>query len=427
MKHPFYFKAGLLLILSLQTVQAGIVRDPIGVNVSAAKPMSLTVRFADTNGGEFTTTQALFCYRQLENGQCDPTAILGRLPTNRDRGSTTQPTSSITDVMTIPYSVIRSAVVRAQQVDFSDFYYVRRFTPLPGVDLGAGPGVDVYQKVTCHLAGPATVPLSLASVQVYGTDENGGNPNKLIRLSEANLPTGQVKARVSHTGTGILEGWWEVRRPGDPALRDIDLLPEAALPDDQRGLQQHFARIKRFRVRATSTGEVTINGPKYSELPRDVSGRHEILLRFDATLGRENRARLNVPGERLNLFSGAVAGFKIKPLEYNAPSSLAKTPQEIRLMGRLKKDGAEASDSVYQLVWKPQLEEGLILELDIYTDPKAEKSGEPERIIAPAKSGVLRLKPQIARQIQQYGASIRLLREDGQVSHGFEPVAVPEP
>ena len=67
---------------------ADVLRDPIGVNVSAAKPMSLTVRFATSDGALFTSDQALFCFRQLANGQCDPSAILGQLPSNRDRGST---------------------------------------------------------------------------------------------------------------------------------------------------------------------------------------------------------------------------------------------------------------------------------------------------------------------------------------------------
>jgi len=111
-------------IVPLAPVDADIVRDPIGVNVSAATSMSLTVRFADTNGARFTTNEALFCYRLLDNGQCDPGTILGRLPPTRDRGSTSTPVSRITDVMTIPYSVIRSTVVRAKEVDFSDFYYV---------------------------------------------------------------------------------------------------------------------------------------------------------------------------------------------------------------------------------------------------------------------------------------------------------------
>ena len=62
----------LLLLIGLSIVaghvHAEIVRDPIGVNVSAARPMSLTVRFADSNNGLFTSDQALFCYRQLANG-----------------------------------------------------------------------------------------------------------------------------------------------------------------------------------------------------------------------------------------------------------------------------------------------------------------------------------------------------------------------
>jgi len=429
MKIYSILQGGLLLsALGLNTINAEIVRDPIGVNVSASKPMSLTVRFADANGAQFITTQAVFCYKLLANGQCDPGTMLGKLPPTRDRGSTLTPTSSITDVMTIPYSVVRSAVVRAQQVDYSDFFYVRRFTPVNGADLGAGPGQDVYSRVTCHLAGPATIPLSLSAVSLYGKNAPGEAPDKLIRLDQSNVQTGRIEARVEYTGTGILEGWWEIRRPGDPPLQDIDLLPEAALPDAERGLRQRFTRIKRFRVRATAAGMVVIAGPRYADLPQNVSGRHEILLRFDATLGRENRARLNIPGERRNLFSGAVAGFKIRPLEYISPAGLRETALGGRLRGRLMPvSGTDAEDS-WHLVWKPQKDRGLALQLKIGSDQaNSEKSEIPEEtVVAPAHSGLLRLLPELSNSILAKGASIRLLGADGEPVTLFENVLPPQ-
>ena len=396
--------------------QAEVRRDPIGVNVVAAAPMSLTVRFADSNGALFTTTEAVFCYRLLSNGQCDPSAMLGRLPISQDRGSTTTPVSRITDVMTIPYSVIRSTLVRAQNVDFSDFYYVRRFSPVGNADLGAGPGADVYVRVTCHLAGPATVPLSLTRVSLAGYEPEHGRGTKLIRLNDNNLQTGQLRANVNYTGTGILEGWWEVRQPGDPELRDIDLLTEAALSSGQRGQQQRFLRLQRFRVQATTTGHVTIPGPLYRELPRNTSGRHEILLRFDATQGRENRARLAVDGEPLNLFSGAVAGFSLPVIEYINPAGLLDKNARHGLASRLIADVDEHGARIWRLAWQPQSGSGHVIEFVAGTGAGARS------LLAPAAKGIVDFPAHWRDKLPQADMSVTLLGKDGRALGQSEKV-----
>lgn len=397
-----------VMVLPFTNAAADIIRDPIGVNVSAASPMSLTVRFADNQGTSFTTQEAEFCYRLLANGRCDPTALLGRLPAGRDLGSTQVPTSRITDVMTIPYSVIRSAVVRAQQVDYSDFFYVRRFTPVNGGDLGAGPGIDVFARVTCHLAGPATVPLSLTRVSVHGLEAEKEHPVKLIRLSSENIHAGRVEATVQHTGTGILEGWWEVRQPGDPELQSIDLLPQAALPPQQRAQQQRYRRVQPFRVTTTAIGKITIPGPDYNDLPRSSAGRHEILLRFAATQGRENRARLDVEGEPLNLFSGGVAGFAIPILEYVTPASLLNEGAVGLLSSRLVADQDDSGRRVWRLAWVPQQQTGLVLEF------VATVGGRDYKTLTPANTGLLDF-PSIWRQrLPQANMHVVLRDSNGQ-------------
>ncbi len=368
-----------LLLTLAHTARADIQRDPIGVNVSAARPMSLTVRFADSNGALFTSDQALFCYRQLPNGQCDPATILGSLPRSRDLGSTNVPTSRITDVMTIPYSVIRSTLSIAQEVDFSDFFYVRRFIPAPGVDLGAGVDQVVYQKVTCHFAGPARVPLSLTKVSVFGRETFRDDPVRAIRLNQDNLGDGQIYAHVEHTGTGFIEGWWEIRHPGEAEIREVDRLPQAALAPAERGLQNRYFRLKRFRAHATTAGLVVIEGPRYDELPRKISGRHDILLRFPAGRGRENRARLSGTDEPLNVFSGVVAGFQIPVLEYHVPVELGSQASSLAIRGRLLKPGG-TENPVWKLAWQVPERDDLVVRLRIDEETKA---------IAPVATGVL--------------------------------------
>ncbi len=388
---------------------AEIRRDPIGVNVSVDKPMSLTVRFADSEGTRFTTTEALFCYRLLDNGQCDPAALLGRLPASRDLGSTSVPVSRITDVMTIPYSIIRSTVVRAQEVDFSDFYYVRRFTPEGSADLGAGPGRDVYVRVTCHLAGPATVPLSLTKVSVYGIEQGDNAPVRLLRLHRDNLETGYVEARVEHTGTGILEGWWEVRQPGDAEVSSIDLLPAAALSSSERSQQQAFMRIKRFRVTASREGVAIIPGPRYQDLPMGTGGRHDLLLRFDATQGRENRARLAVEGEPLNLFSGAVAGFSIPTLEYTFPVDLLSADVSVPLAARLISDIDDDGNKLWRLAWNAQAGEAVAIEFVVRTGTQLHS------LLAPVDSGMYELTSQWSERLPGTEMTVQLRGGDGVV------------
>lgn len=404
----------LLLFLLLPTMtSADILRDPIGVNVSAARPMSLTIRFADSNGGLFTTDEALFCYRQLPSGQCDPAAILGRLPKSRDIGSTSEPVSAITDVMTIPYSVIRSSLSIAQRVDFSDFFYVRTFIPEPGIDLGAGVNQTVYQKVTCHLAGPARVPLSLTRVSVYGREDYRDDAVRLIRLNENNIDNGRLYATVEHTGTGSIEGWWEVRNPGDPALRDIDLLPQAALPPAQRGLQHRYLRLKQFKVQATTAGTVLIDGPRYHELPSAVTGRHEILLRFKAGGGRENRARLVVPKEPLNVFSGAVAAFKVPVIEYHVAVGLNTSRPVTRLKSWLTNNGQESTGE-WKLAWQPLPQSDLVVQL----------SFKEQSVIAPVRAGVLEIPRtwNAAKQLVELEA--KLVGTDGMIKDVI-PIQLP--
>lgn len=406
MNRVFYVLLALIFLhLIAPVANAAINRDPIGVNVSANRPMSLGVRFASSDGTRFTSDQALFCFRQLASGQCDPSAILGRLSRSRDRGSTTVPVTGISDVMTIPYSVIRSTLSIAQNVDFSDFYYVRRFLPESGGDLGAGVNQPVYQKVTCHLAGPARIPLSLTSVRLFST-EPGHDNLTVIRLDSENLNKGQAFARLEHTGTGYIEGWWEVRLPGEAPLSDSDRLPQAALAPAERGLQKHYRRVKRFRAQATTAGHLLLDGPTYLDLPRSLSGRHELLLRISSGRGRENRARLAVEGEPLNLFSGAVAAFALPSLEYHVPVRLA-----VRQGAEQSDDRAtlyredDGSGERWRLVWRSFSDPSLVVQLTV---------GNAVPLLVSARERMLEIPPDIAALLPEEAVAINLLDSSGQ-------------
>ncbi|MEL6363960.1 MAG: hypothetical protein AAFR11_03865 [Pseudomonadota bacterium] len=364
---------------------ADIVRNPTGVNVATGRATSLLIRFADDGGALFTTTEALFCTRLLANNACDPGSVLGRLPLSLDRGSSATSVSRVSDVMTIPYSVVRAAVVNARGGAFSDFYYVRRFSPVGGADIGAGPGADVFVPVTCRLTGgTARAPLSLSRVDVFGSEPADDDIRSIVVLGQENLNKGRVRARVRHTGVGILEGWWEVRRPGDPPLQEIDLFPEASLSEDERGDQQRFTRIKRFTIPAFAGGDVMIEGPRYADLPRDISGRHEILLRFVASIDREARSDVALAGESTNLMSGAVAGFPMPTLLYDVPAGLAdEAGSGGQLNARAHRVRTPGGGTRWALSWTPVDDVRLVLSVSLTNN------GEMKRALSPMTDGFL--------------------------------------
>jgi hypothetical protein len=327
---PVVVAAAGLLITVFGTAEAALQRNPTGVNVSASGPTTLTIRFADDAGQRFTSTEAIFC-------SVDPTAgagsagspagirsdcvnaggrVLGRLPSALDRGSTTSARSSITDVMTIPFSVTRRAVIQARTGAKSDFFYVRRFVPTAGTNIGFGVNSAGIVVVTCRLtAGTARTPLSLTRVVLYGSEPDRDRILQ-IRVNRKNIKTGVVKADIRYTGTGILSGWWEVRRPSDPPLRDIDLFAAGSLSETDRQRQQRFTRVKRFRFQVPVSGRLTLPGPRYSQLPDDQPGFYQVLLRIEATRDREALSNLAIAGGSARLFSGGAAGFRFPPLEY---------------------------------------------------------------------------------------------------------------
>ena len=314
---------------------------------------------------------------------CPAGTVIGELPAGFDRGSTTVATGQITDFMTIPFSVTRRAVVRAQAGNFSDFFYVRRFTSVNNADIGNGAGVDRFEFVTCRLtAGISRSPLSLTRVELYG-DEPGEERIDQVRIDAGNVETGVVKAFIQYTGTGLLTGWWEVRTPGDPPVRELDRFTEASLPENQRAQQQRFRRVKRFRVQVPLTGRITLEGPSYAQLPRETPGLYEVLLRVEVSKDREALSGLGNTGGSDRLISGGAAGFPLETLEYRVGAAItgaAQTPLSPRVV---IEDALEEGEKQVAVVWTPLEGAGEIIRVDV-TNPA---TGEVNKIIAPMSKG----------------------------------------
>jgi hypothetical protein len=395
------------VLIAASVADAAVLRNPTGVNVSTSGPTTLTIRFADGAGAAFTTTSAFFCSEDptggvgLSNANMTSCAgvggvILGRLPAALDRGSTTSSTSSITDIMTIPFSVTRRGVVQARAGQNSDFFYVRRFEPVGGADLGAGAGVPVLVTVTCRLSGGTSrTPLSLTKVVLYGDEGRDADRVLLIRVTPENRETGMVKADINYTGTGLLAGWWEVRTPTDPAIRELDRFTEGSISETQRQEQQRFQRVKRFRLQVPLSGRITLPGPSYKQLSQSSPGVYEILLRVQATRDREALSSLAAAGGSTNLFSGGAAGFPLPVLEYRVGKDSAGAAALSALAPRLVLD--KRPDGVQQVAvrWTAAAVNARILRIEA-VDPA---SGKTFKLLAPVKKGFAVIPPEWTRDM----------------------------
>ncbi|HEX7069857.1 MAG TPA: hypothetical protein VF190_03580 [Rhodothermales bacterium] len=283
---------------------------PTGVNVNAT---GATVVFLSYGGlQDYVPDEAVWCGALIPalpaiGERCDPATIFGHLPLRHDL-STSSGTGGMTDVMTIPPSVARRAYQSAETGADSRFFYVRRFVHA----FGGAP--DVYVAVTCRLTGGgARTPFALLDVQMaFSVDEA-----VLTAAPGSVLPP--LSAEISYNGTGQLRGRWEIVRPGEDPPTERDLLTEATLPLEERGLQRRYTEVSRFSVflPPSSGARFILPGPRPEDLPTDVEGLYQVLLRIEATDDKEGDSDLSAVGAGTEVVhSGAVAGFPIPPLRY---------------------------------------------------------------------------------------------------------------
>lgn len=319
-----------LLLTSGFAIEAHSVSSvhPTGVNVRTNGPTTVFLTFQGVS--EQTADEAFWCgditvaANQVVNfDPCVPGTFFGRLPTRFDRsrfsGSiSSQPTdtptdsgvpspqttasgSNLTDVMTIPASVARRAYQAAKNGSPSSFFYIRKFS---------GNGPDQYIAVTCRLAGGgARVPLALLHVTPYFETASGRQP---VHLIAQNGKPPKVGATLYYNGSGRLKGRWEIVQPGDPLPSELDLLPEASLPQEERSRQQRYTVLQRFDVFMPATGRIDLPGPSPSKIPLQVIGPYQILLRIEATRDKEGDSDT---GDGI-VHSGGLAGFSMPPLRY---------------------------------------------------------------------------------------------------------------
>lgn len=337
--------AAAVLVALASPAWAQIRVNPNGVNVSTQTATTVFLTYGGLAG--YTPVEALWCGALISAApaagqRCNPATIYGALPVRYDL-STASGANVLTDVMSVPASVARRAFQDAEAGQSSDFFYVRRFVR-PGAP-------DQFVAVTCRMSGSgARTPLSLVDVQLaFGLD----TPVAYVAAGDRLPPIG---ATLIYTGSGRLQGRWEVVLPGQELPEASDLLSAAALPADQRASQAQYAQVGRFNIFLDPVGRVALPGPDPARLPTGAHGQYFLLLRIEATDEKEGNSDLAAAGAGAGVIrAGGVAGFPMPVLRYvvgTGNSTLAASGAPMAAIHPA--DGAEVDSAApVDLVWRP--------------------------------------------------------------------------
>ncbi|MCB1051240.1 MAG: hypothetical protein H6510_07370 [Acidobacteria bacterium] len=321
----------IILFLSFSTsLFAQIQVNPSGVNVDSQNPTSVFLTFSNTQG--WTAQEAIWCGAVDTQNAPVPGTVFGQLaPTyNLLRPSAG---NDISDVMTIPLSVTRAAYQAAARGETSSFFYVRRF-------VNAESKAEQYVKVTCRLAGGgARVPLSLTHVVLQFESQKALSSF----APDHNLPS--FSAELRYTGSGRIQGTWELVTPEDEPPTALDLLPEGSLPPETRAEQRHFQVLGHFDQVLTPTGNATLKGPDPQTLPRQTPGVFQILFRVAASADKEADSQTSLG----KVHAGGVAGFPMPVLRYQVLAKAA--PSGLKSIQGLLPPKPQAQMPLFQ--WQP--------------------------------------------------------------------------
>ena len=84
-------------------------------------------------------------------------------------------------------------------------------------------------------------------------------------------------------------------RPGEELPSERDLLSEAALPVEERGLQRRFTFLSRFNVDLPPGGKYVLPGPENWRIDKSVEGMYLLLFRVEASDASNSAADIGPP------------------------------------------------------------------------------------------------------------------------------------
>lgn len=311
MKRVLFGAAALLALVQSGAAQE-ITVSPASANVYSQGATSLLLTYGGVK--DKRPVEACWCGDLVEAApdiglKCNPATVFGCLPVRYNQ-SKLSANAAYTDIMSIPPAVARRAYMDAAAGARATFYYVRRFVSTVGEP-------DEFVVVTLRLSGNgAAAPFSLTDVKLsWGV-------NKPVLLVKAGEKLPPIKAEIRYTGTGRLKGRWEIVKPGEELPTPRDLLTEAALPIEERGLQRRYTELSRFNVYLPPTGQFTLAGPESWPVPSGVDGLYLVLLRIEATNDGQGDSDLRIVGAGPGVAQGgAVAGFALPVLRYYVGAS----------------------------------------------------------------------------------------------------------
>lgn len=308
-----------LVIFSLTAVAAAQQVQVSPSSVNAYSQGATTAFLTFSNIKDKRAAESFWCGELIPatpdlGFKCAPTKLFGRLPARYDQSRTTG-NAYYTDIMSVPPSVARRAYLDAASGAEATFFYVRRFVSATG-------GPDEFVPVTIRLAGNnAAAPLSLTNVKL------AFEVDKPVLFLKAGEKVPRLEAEITYTGSGRLKGRWEVVKPGEELPAERDLLTEASLPIEERGLQRRYTQLSRFNIYLPPTGRFTLPGPETWKLQNPAEGMYLILLRIEATDDKTSDSDLAAIGAAGGIVhSGGVAGFPLPVLRYYVGSGTGVLP-----------------------------------------------------------------------------------------------------
>jgi hypothetical protein len=304
-------------------------------NITAYSQGATTAYLTFSNVTDLRPAEAVWCGEIVSAApdlgfQCDPATIFGTLPARYDQSRLIG--NRYTDIMSITPTVARRAYTDAVGGNNAVFFYVKHFISTNG-------GQDEFVPVTIRLGGNgAGVPFSLTAVKLQW--QNGEKVVPFIKPDEK-LP--KINAEIRYTGTGRLKGRWEIVKPGETLPEARDLLSEAALPPEERGLQRRYTLLNRFNINLPPGGKYVLPGPENWRIDKSIEGMYLLLFRVEASDAADSSSN--------NIATGAVAGFQMPTLRYYVGNSSNTEIQQIT-KSNLSLNEAETQPLPIFLRWK---------------------------------------------------------------------------
>ncbi|MCD9186380.1 MAG: hypothetical protein LUM44_08090 [Pyrinomonadaceae bacterium] len=269
--------------------------------------------------------------------RCDPATIFGVLPSRYDQSRLNG--TRYTDIMSITPTVARRAYTDAVNGNDSRFFYVKHF-------IGTNGNPDQFVPVTIRLSGNgAGVPFSLTTVKL-----NWQDGEKVVPFIKSNEKLPKITAEIRYTGTGRLKGRWEIVKPGEELPDSRDLLSEAALTPEERGMQRRYTLLSRFNVNLPPGGKYVLPGPENWRIDKTIEGMYILLFRVEASDAPNSSS--NIGGNTIP--TGAVAGFSMPTLRYYVGNS---SNTEIRQITQTNFGANEAENHLLPIILRWNLSE----------------------------------------------------------------------